>query len=90
MHIFLDNFHQGGKYFAKKANHQAELKRGVNVTDQKYLYISSQKTDHLNFDRSSGSGKNIERATLVQTRFTFCGGANHSTEKCFKRIRKDK
>ena len=25
MHIFLDKFHQGGKYLAQKASHQAEL-----------------------------------------------------------------
>ena len=27
MHIFLDNFHQGGKYSAQIAIHQAELRR---------------------------------------------------------------
>ena len=27
MHTFLDNFHQGGKYSAQIANHQAELSR---------------------------------------------------------------
>ena len=27
MHTFMDNFHQGGKYSARIANHQAELRR---------------------------------------------------------------
>ena len=41
-------------------------------------------------DISSGLGINNERANTVQTKCTFCGGANHSTEKCFKSIRKEK
>ena len=40
MHTFMDNFHQGGKYSAQIASHQAELKREENFTDQKYLSIS--------------------------------------------------
>ena len=48
------------------------------------------QTDHLNLDRSSGFGKNSERANLVQTKCTFGGGANHSSEKCIKRIRNKK
>ena len=35
MHIFLDNFHQGGKYSAHIASHQAELSREEKCTDQK-------------------------------------------------------
>ena len=31
MHIFLDNFHQGGKYSSQIASHQAELRREVNL-----------------------------------------------------------
>ena len=27
MHIFLDNFHQGGKYSSRIASHQAELRK---------------------------------------------------------------
>ena len=27
LHIFLDNFHQGGKYSAQIASHQKELRR---------------------------------------------------------------
>ena len=27
---------------------------------------------------------------MFQTKCTFCGGANHSADKCFKRIRRDK
>ena len=65
------------------------LRREGVITDQKSLSISSLQTDYLNIDSSSGSGINNERAYLVQKKYTFCGGANHSTEKCFKTIRKD-
>ena len=41
MHTFLDNFHQGGKYSARIASHQAELRREEKFTDQKSLNISS-------------------------------------------------
>ena len=34
MHIFLDNFHQGGKYSAQIASHQVELRREETFTDQ--------------------------------------------------------
>ena len=39
MHKFLDNLHQGGKYSAHIASHQAELSREEKFTDQKYLYL---------------------------------------------------
>ena len=81
LHVFLDNFHQGGKYYAQIASHQEDLRREGNFTDQKSLSISSLQTDYLNHDRSLGCGKNIERENLVQTKCTFCGGANHSAEK---------
>ena len=48
MHIFMVNFHQGGKYSARISSHQAELRREENFTDQKYLSISSLQTDYLN------------------------------------------
>ena len=83
----MDNFHQGGKYFAQIASHQAELRREENITDQKSLSISSLQTDYLNMYIRSGFGRNSERANTVQTKCTFCGGVNHSSEKCFKRIR---
>ena len=35
MHTFLDNFHQGRKYSAQIASHQAELRREEKLTDQK-------------------------------------------------------
>ena len=38
MHTFLDNFHQGGKYSAQIAIHQAELRIEENFTDQN-LYL---------------------------------------------------
>ena len=37
MHIFMDNFHQGGKCYALISSHQAELTREESFTDQKYL-----------------------------------------------------
>ena len=90
MHTFLDNFHQGGKYSAQIAIHQAELRREEKFTDKKSLNISSLQTDYLNFDGRSGFGRNSERAHAIQTKCTFCGGNNNSAEKCFKRIRKEK
>ena len=90
LQMFLDNFHQGGKYSAQISIHQAELRREEKFTDQKYLSISSLQTDYLNLDRSSGSGENIERENIVQKKFNFCGGANNSAETYFKRIRKEK
>ena len=39
MHTFLDNFHQGGKYSARIASHQAELRREEKITVQN-LYLS--------------------------------------------------
>ena len=37
-------------------------------------------------DSSSGFGINSEISNTVQKNCTFCGGTNHSAEKCFKRI----
>ena len=90
MHTFLDNFHQGGKYSAQIAIHQTELRREEKLTDQKSLNISSLQTDDLNLDSSSGFGRNSEISYAFQTKCTFCGGNNHSAEKCFKRIRQEK
>ena len=81
MHIFLDNFHQSGKYSAQLASHQAELRGEEKFTDQKYLNISSLLTDYLNLDSSvSGSSRHNERAHYVQTKCTFCGINNHSDQ----------
>ena len=90
MHTFLDNFHQGGKYSDQIASNQAKLRREEKFTDQKSLNISSLQTDYLNLDSSSGFSRNNERAHAVQTKCTFCGGNNHSAEKCFKKIIKEK
>ena len=65
MHTFLDNFSQGGKYYSQIASHQAELRREEIFTDQKYLSSSYLQTDYLNLDRSSGCGRNSERANHV-------------------------
>ena len=88
MHTFLDNFHQGGKYSAHIASHQAELRREETFIDRKSLNISSLNTDYLNLDSISGSSRNSERAHAVQKKCTLCGGNNHSAEKCFKKIKK--
>ena len=90
MHTFLNDFHQYRKYSAQKASHQAELRREEKFIDQKYLFISSLQTDYIILDISSGCGRNSERAKTVHTKCTFREGANHSSEKCFKRIRKEK
>ena len=84
MHTFLDKFHQGGKYSAQIASHQAELRREGKLTDQKSLKISSLQTDSINLDISSGFTRNIERANTVQKKCTFLGGTNHSAEKNHK------
>ena len=39
MRIFLDNFHQGGKYTEHISRHQADLRRVEKFTDQKPLSI---------------------------------------------------
>ena len=91
MHTFLDNFHQSGKYSAQLAIHQAELRGEENYPDQKCLNISSLQTDYLNLDNSlSGSSSHNEKANSAQTKCTYCGLNNHSVEKCFKNIRKEK
>ena len=41
VHTFLYNSHQGRKYSAQIASHQAELRREEKFTDQKSLNISS-------------------------------------------------
>ena len=87
MHTFIDNFHQGGKYSAQIASHQAKLSIEEKITDQKSLNISSLQTDDLNLDISSGFGRNSEITNTVQTKCTFCGGTNQSADKRFKRIR---
>ena len=56
----------------------------------KYLSISSLQTDYINIDRSSGCVRNSKISNTVQTKCTFCGGDNHSAEKCFKSIRNEK
>ena len=89
MHTFLGNFHQGGKYSARIASHQSELIKEDNFTDNKSLSISYLQADYLNLERSSGCCRNSERANTVHTNCTSCGGANHSAENCFKKIRKE-
>ena len=90
MHTFLDNFEEVGKYSAQIASHQAELRREEKFTDKESLNISSLQTDYLNIDSRSGFDRDIERAHDVQTECTFCGGVNHSTEQCFKKVGKEK
>ena len=68
MHIFLDNFLQGGKYSAQIASRQAELRREGKLIDKKSLSISSLQTDYLNLDNRSGFGRNSQRENTVQTK----------------------
>ena len=67
----MDNFHQGGKYTAHIGGHQAELIRENVFYWPKILSITSLQTDNLNLDRSSGSGRNNERANHVQKNALF-------------------
>ena len=90
MHTFMDNFHECAKYYAKISSHQAELRREENMTHEKYLSISSLKTDYLNLYNNLVFGRNNERANYFQTKCTFYGGVNNSSEKCLKRIRQEK
>ena len=48
MHTFMDNFHQDGRYSARIAIHQLELRREEKSIDQKYLSTSDLHTDYLN------------------------------------------
>ena len=54
------------------------------------MSISSLQTYYLNLEIRSGFGRNSERAHTVNKKCTFCGGNNHSAEKCFKKVRKEK
>ena len=90
MHTSLNKFHQGGKYSALIASHQAELRKEEKFTDQKSLKISSLHIDCLNLDSRSGSGRNCEIENTVHKKCTFCRGNNHSVEKYFRRIRQEK
>ena len=90
MHTFLENFHQVGKYSAQIATHPAELRKEEKFDDQKYLSVSSLHIDYINLDSSSGCVRNSESANTVQKNCTLCGGANHSAEKYFRRIRKER
>ena len=90
MHTFLDNSEEDGKYSARVASHQVELRREETFTDQKSLNILSLQTDYLNLDSSSGFYGYSDRAHDVQTDCIFCGGVNHSAEQCLKKVRKEK
>ena len=55
------------------------------------LDISSLQTEYLNLDNSnSGYSKHNEKANSAKTKCTYCGLSNHSVEKCFNNIRKEK
>ena len=64
MRTFLDNIHQGGRYSAQIASHQAELRREERFTDQKSLSTSSLQTEYLNLERSSVLEKIVKEETL--------------------------
>ena len=91
MHTFQKEFQQSEKYSAQLASHQAELLREEKYPDQKFLNISSLQTEYLNLDSSqSGSNKHNEKENSAKAKCTYCGLSNHSVEKCFKKIRKEK
>ena len=71
MHIFLDNFHQGGKYSAQIDSHRAELRREVKFADSKFLSISSLHNEYQNIDRILGCGKDSERENIVHKSALF-------------------
>ena len=55
------------------------------------MNILSLQTEYLNIDSSqSGSSKHNKKAKSAQAKCTYCGFSNHSVEKCFKKIRKEK
>ena len=55
------------------------------------MNISSLQTDYLILDNSnSGYSKHNEKTSSAKTKCTYCGLSNHSVEKCFKNIRKEK
>ena len=75
MHIFMDNFQQGGRYSDQIASHQAELRIEEN------LLIRNLYLFHPYRLISSGCGINSEKANTFQTKCNFFGGANHSAGK---------
>ena len=49
------------------------------------------QTDYLNLDNSlSGSSRHNNKSNFAHTKCTYCRLTNHSVEKCFKKIRKEK
>ena len=75
----------------KKVRSKVPLKPEEMYPDQKCLNISSLQTEYLNLDSSQYSqGKHNEKANSAKAKCTYCGLTNHSVEKCFKKIRKDK
>ena len=71
MHTFLDNFHQGEKFYSQIASHQAELSSEERFADQKYLFISSLQTDYLNQYRSSGLKEIVREQVLSRQSARF-------------------
>ena len=71
MHIFLEKFHQGGKYNAQISSHWEELRKEERITNHEYFSISSLQADYLNLYSSSGSGRNNERANIVKKTTLF-------------------
>ena len=81
MQTFMDNFHQGGKYSAQIASHQAELRKEDKFTDKNIYLFHPYILDYLNLGSISGCGRSSDRSNTVQTECNFCGGANHYAEK---------
>ena len=71
MHIFLDNSHQGAKYTTQISSHKKKLRIKEKFNDQKSLSITSLRTDYLDLDISSGSGRNDERPNIFRQNTLF-------------------
>ena len=50
MHMFVDNFQEGGKYSSRIARHPEELRGEETFVDQKSLSISDLQIDYLNLE----------------------------------------
>ena len=74
IHIFLDNFYQGGKYSSQIDRHQEELIREEKFTDQKYVSISYLQTDYINLVSSSDCGKIVIDQILSRQSALFLEG----------------
>ena len=80
IHIFMDDFFQGGKYSAQIASYQAELSREVKSTD-KNLYLFHPYILVILILTADQVVVEIVREKILSIQSAlFCGGANYSAE----------